>query len=137
MTGYEIRPIGRVESSLVDRANAPRQGTEGAPDAWLAIRPDFAEAMRDLGVDDEVFVLTWLHQADRDVLVVHPRDDIRNPEKGVFSTRSSDRPNPVGLHRVRVAAIADLRILVRGIEAVDGTPVVDIKPVIPSEADVA
>ena len=127
---YEVRPIGYVESPLVDPRNAPRQGTEGAPDAWLVFNPDVAEAARDLAVDAEVFVLTWLHQARRDVLAVHPRDDPRIPETGVFSTRSQDRPNPIGLHRVQIAAISGSRVLVRNLEAVDGTPIVDVKPVL-------
>jgi tRNA-Thr(GGU) m(6)t(6)A37 methyltransferase TsaA len=128
---YEIRPIGYVESPLVDRATAPKQGFEGAPDAWLVFNPEVAEGIRDLAVGTEVFVLTWLHQARRDVLAVRPRDDPRNPETGVFSTRSQDRPNPIGLHRVPIVALDGLRVLVRGLEAVDGTPVVDVKPVLP------
>jgi tRNA-Thr(GGU) m(6)t(6)A37 methyltransferase TsaA len=127
---YEVRPIGYVESPLVDPRNAPMQGTEGAPDAWLVFNPDVVEAARDLAVGAEVFVLTWLHQARRDLLAVHPRDDPRNPETGVFSTRSQDRPNPIGLHRVQIAAINGLRVLVRDLEAVDGTPIVDVKPVL-------
>ena len=127
---YAIRPIGRVESTLTDRETAPKQGIEGAPDAWLAFDPDVAEGIRDLAVGADVFVLTWLHRARRDVLAVHPLDDPRNPETGVFSTRSQDRPNPIGLHRVRVAAIDGLRVLVHGLEAFDGTPVVDVKPVL-------
>lgn len=129
-TSYEIRAIGYVESSLVDRETAPKQGNEGAPDAWLVFNSDVAEGLRDLAVGTDVFVLTWLHQAQRDVLSVHPRDDPRNPETGVFSTRSQDRPNPVGLHRVHVAAIDGLRVLVRDLEAFDGTPIVDVKPVL-------
>jgi tRNA-Thr(GGU) m(6)t(6)A37 methyltransferase TsaA len=127
---YEVRPIGYVESPLVDTRNAPMQGTEGAPDAWLVFNPEVVEAARDLAVGAEVFVLTWLHQARRDVLAVHPRDDPRNPETGVFSTRSQDRPNPIGLHRVQIAAINGPRVLVRDLEAVDGTPIVDVKPVL-------
>jgi tRNA-Thr(GGU) m(6)t(6)A37 methyltransferase TsaA len=127
---YEVRPIGYVESPLVDPKNAPMQGTEGAPDAWLVFNPEVVEAARDLAVGAEVFVLTWLHQARRDLLAVHPRDDPRNPETGVFSTRSQDRPNPIGLHRVQIAAINGLRVLVRDLEAVDGTPIVDVKPVL-------
>jgi len=129
-TRYEIRPVGHVESPLIDRASAPKQGFEGAPDAWLVFEPEVAEAVRDLAVGAEVFVLTWLHRARRDVLAVHPRDDPRNPETGVFSTRSQDRPNPIGLHRVRVAAIDGLRVLVHDVEAFDGTPIVDVKPVL-------
>jgi tRNA-Thr(GGU) m(6)t(6)A37 methyltransferase TsaA len=127
---YEIRPVGYVSSPLVAREGAPKQGFEGAPDAWLVFDPEVAEAIRDLAVGAEVFLLTWLHQAVRDVLAVHPRDDPRNPETGVFSTRSQDRPNPIGLHRVRIAAIDGLRVLVHDLEAVDGTPIVDVKPVI-------
>jgi len=130
MTRYEIRPIGHVESPVVDPRTAPKQGFEGAPDAWLVFDPVVADGIRDLAVGAEVFVLTWLHQARRDVLAVHPRDDPKNPETGVFSTRSQDRPNPIGLHRVQVAAIEGLRVLVRDLEAVDGTPVVDVKPVL-------
>jgi tRNA-Thr(GGU) m(6)t(6)A37 methyltransferase TsaA len=127
---YQVRPIGHVESPMVDPATAPKQGFEGAPDAWLVFDPDMTEAIRDLAVGTEVFVLTWLHRARRDVLAVHPRDDPRNPETGVFSTRSQDRPNPIGLHRVQVAAIDGTRVLVRDLEAVDGTPIVDVKPVL-------
>ena len=129
-TSYEIRPIGRIESSLVDREGAPKQGFEGAPDARLVFELGVSEGLRDLAVGDEVFVLTWLHRARRDVLAVHPRDDPRNPEIGVFSTRSQDRPNPIGLHRVRIAAIDGPRVLVRDLEALDGTPIMDVKPVL-------
>jgi tRNA-Thr(GGU) m(6)t(6)A37 methyltransferase TsaA len=127
---YQIRPIGYVESPLVDREGAPKQGFEGAPDAWLVFDPGVVEGIRDLAVGAEVFVLTWLHHARRDVLAVHPRDDPRNPETGVFATRSQDRPNPIGLHRVRIAAIDGRRVLVRDLEAFDGTPIVDVKPVL-------
>ena len=119
-----------MESPLVDREDAPKQGFEGAPDAWLVFDPEVAAAVGDLAAGDEVFVLTWLHRAARDVLTVHPRDDPRNPLTGVFSTRSQDRPNPIGLHRVQIVRIDGLRVLVRGLEAFDGTPVVDVKPVI-------
>ena len=129
-TSYEIRSIGYVESPLVDRESAPKQGSEGAPDAWLVFNPDVAEGIRDLAVGADVFVLTWLHQSRRDVLAVRPRDDPRNPETGVFSTRSEDRPNPIGLHRVHISAIEGLRVLVRDLEAFDGTPIVDVKPVL-------
>ena len=128
--GYELRPIGYVESALVEPGSAPKQGFEGAPEAWVVLDPAFAEGAVDLAAGDEVFVLTWLHRARRDVLAVHPRDDRGNPLTGVFSTRSQDRPNPVGLHRVTVAAIDGPRVLVRDLEAVDGTPVVDLKPVL-------
>jgi tRNA-Thr(GGU) m(6)t(6)A37 methyltransferase TsaA len=127
---YELRPIGHVRSPLTDPATAPKQGDEGAPDAWLVLDPEVAEGARDLAVGADVFVLTWLHRARRDVLAVHPRDDPRAPETGVFSTRSQDRPNPIGLHRVTIAAVDGLRLLARGLEAVDGTPIVDVKPVL-------
>ncbi len=127
---YEIRPIGRVESPVVDRETAPKQGFEGAPEAWLVFEPAVAEGIRDLAVDAELYVLTWLDRAERDVLAVHPRDDPRNPLTGVFATRSADRPNPIGLHRVRIAAIDGLRVRVRDLEALDGTPIVDVKPVL-------
>jgi tRNA-Thr(GGU) m(6)t(6)A37 methyltransferase TsaA len=129
-TAYEIRPIGYVDSTLLDRESAPKQGFEGSPEAWLVFNPDVAEGIRDFAVGAEVFVLTWLHLAQRDVLAVHPRDDPRNPQTGVFSTRSQDRPNPIGLHRVQIAAIDGPRVLVRDLEAFDGTPIVDVKPVL-------
>jgi tRNA-Thr(GGU) m(6)t(6)A37 methyltransferase TsaA len=125
-----VRCIGRVESPLVHRAEAPRQGDEGAPDAWLALDPAVAPAVRDLEAGQEVLVLTWLDRADREVLVVHPRDDPDRPPTGVFSTRSPDRPNPIGLHRVQVVAVEGTRLRVRHLEALDGTPVLDIKPVL-------
>jgi tRNA-Thr(GGU) m(6)t(6)A37 methyltransferase TsaA len=129
-TPYTLRPIGYVESPLVDHESAPKQGFEGAPDAWLVFDPGVAEGIRDLAVGTNIFVLTWLHRARRDVLAVHPRDDPRNPETGVFATRSQDRPNPIGLHRVLIAAIEGSRVLVRDLEAFDGTPIVDVKPVL-------
>ncbi|MCA1656005.1 MAG: tRNA (N6-threonylcarbamoyladenosine(37)-N6)-methyltransferase TrmO [Pseudonocardiaceae bacterium] len=129
----EVRPIGRVESPLTDRDTAPKQGDEGAPDAWLVFAPEFADGMRDLGPGTDLLVLTWLDRARRDVLVVHPRGDRTRPETGVFSTRSPDRPNPIGLHRVAVVAVDGLRVLVRDLEALDGTPVVDVKPVLGTE----
>jgi tRNA-Thr(GGU) m(6)t(6)A37 methyltransferase TsaA len=125
-----LRPIGVVHSVLEARSAAPRQGSEGAPDAWLEVHPWAAEALQGLGAGDEVIVITWLHQASRDVFKVHPRDDVRNPLTGVFATRSPDRPNPLGLHPVTVRAIDGHRLLVGPIEAIDGTPVVDIKPVL-------
>jgi tRNA-Thr(GGU) m(6)t(6)A37 methyltransferase TsaA len=127
---YEIRPVGVVESPLTDRASAPKQGVEGGPEAWLVFEPSVADAIRDLTVGDDVFVLTWLHQADRDVLAVHPRDDPATPLTGVFSTRSADRPNPIGMHRVRVVAVDGLRVSVTDLEAIDGTPIADVKPVL-------
>ena len=131
MTGpYTIRPIGYVESSLVEQGTAPKQGFEGAPDAWLVFDADLAEGIRDLRVGADIFVVTWLHRARRDVLAVHPRDDPRTPLTGVFSTRSQDRPNPIGLHQVQVVEIDELRVLVHNLEALNGTPIVDVKPVL-------
>ena len=127
---YELQPIGWVESPLVDRAVAPRQGNEGSPDAWLVLDARFTEALRDLRVGAEVIVLTWLDRARRDVLVVHPRGDATNPLQGVFNTRSPDRPNPIGLHRVRILAINGTRLQVSDLEALDRTPIVDLKPVL-------
>jgi tRNA-Thr(GGU) m(6)t(6)A37 methyltransferase TsaA len=133
--GYEVTPIGWVESPLVDRAHAPRQGDEGAPPAWLVFEPHVAEAIRDLAVGDEVVLLTWLDRARRDVLSTHPRGDPTRPRVGVFSTRSPDRPNPIGLHRVRVLAIEPLRIRVSDLEALNGTPILDVKPVLVSASE--
>jgi len=109
------------------------QGIEGAPDAWLVVDEGFAEASRDLRPGDDVFVLTWLDRGRRDVLRVHPRGDRSSSERGVFSTRSPDRPNPIGLHRVEIVEVDRTRIRVRNLEAVDGTPVLDVKPVLPCE----
>jgi tRNA-Thr(GGU) m(6)t(6)A37 methyltransferase TsaA len=130
MTGFHVKPIGWVESPLTDRAQAPRQGDEGAPDAWLVFEPAVADGLRDIAVGTEIILLTWLDRADRGVLVTRPRDDPRRPLTGVFSTRSPDRPNPIGLHRVRVLAAEGLRIHVQGLEALDKTPVIDVKPVL-------
>ena len=126
----ELCPVGRVESPLVDPADAPMQGAEGSPDASLVIDEEFADASRDLQPGDDVFVLTWLDRSRRDVLRVHPRGDRSNPERGVFSTRSPDRPNPIGLHRVEILVVEGTRIRVRNLEAVDGTPLLDVKPVL-------
>jgi tRNA-Thr(GGU) m(6)t(6)A37 methyltransferase TsaA len=133
-TPPELRPIGRVESPLVDPTTAPKQGHEGAPDAWIEFDPSVLDGVRDLHVGEEVLVLTWLDRARRDVLMVHPRDDPDTPLTGVFSTRSADRPNPIGIHRVQILEIDGARIQVRNLEALDGTPVVDVKPVL-SPAD--
>jgi len=122
-----------VESPLTERAQAPRQGDEGAPDAWLVFEPAFAEGIRDLAAGTDVLVLTWLDRADRDVLVTRPRDDPARSLTGVFSTRSPDRPNPIGLHRVQIVKTDGLRILVRPLEALDKTPVLDVKPVLDAE----
>lgn len=125
-----LRPIGALSSPIKTRRDAPRQGSEGAPDAWLDVHAWAADALDGLTVGDEILVITWFHRADRDVLRVHPRSDMRNPLTGVFATRSPDRPNPLGLHPVVVRAIDGHRLLVGPIEAIDGTPVVDIKPVL-------
>ncbi len=125
---YELAPIGVVESSLRDRADAPHQGDEGGPEAWLVFDPDVTDGIRDLAPGDEILVLTWFHRAERDVLRVRPRSDPNNPVTGVFSTRSPDRPNPIGLHPVTVVSVQDNRVRVRDLEAIDGTPIVDVKP---------
>jgi tRNA-Thr(GGU) m(6)t(6)A37 methyltransferase TsaA len=127
---FEVMPIGWVESPLTDPAAAPNQGDEGAPDAWLVIEPAVLEALDGVRVGDEVIVLTWLDRASRDVLRVHPRGDVSRAQQGVFSTRSPHRPNPIGLHRVEIASIDGGRARVRNLEAVDGTPIVDLKPVL-------
>ena len=130
MGGIELIPMGVVESSLTDPAQAPKQGREGAPDAWLVFEPAVLEALDGIRPGDRVVLLTWLHRARRDVLRVHPRDDVAVPMQGVFNTRSSERPNPIGLHEVEVLAIEGNRVHVRPLEAVDGTPIVDVKPVL-------
>ena len=127
---HELRAVGWVESPLTERSAAPKQGDEGAPEAAIVFDDAFEAAYRDLTAGSEVLVLTWLHQADREVLRVHPRGDPSNAEKGVFNTRSPDRPNPIGLHRVEIVAVDGPRIRVRDLEAIDGTPVVDVKPVL-------
>ena len=127
---YQLRPVGRVESPLTDRADAPKQADEGAPPARIVFRPEFRDAANDLRRGDEVLVLTWLHQGRRDVLYVHPRGDVNRPLTGVFSTRSPDRPNPIGLHAVWIEAVTENGITVHHLEAIDGTPVLDIKPVL-------
>jgi tRNA-Thr(GGU) m(6)t(6)A37 methyltransferase TsaA len=127
---FIVEPIGRVESPLVDRDQAPLQGDEGASDAWLVFEPGMREALRNLEVGTDVILLTWLDRARRDVLSVHPRGDLDRPREGVFSTRSPDRPNPVGLHRVTIVSIDDTRFRVKNLEALDGTPIVDVKPVL-------
>ena len=127
---YILQPIGWVESPLVDRDLAPKQGDEGAPDAWLVFEPSVRDGLRGLHAGTEVIVLTWLDRASRDVLLVHPRGDPARPTTGVFTTRSPDRPNPVGLHRVEIVAIDGARVRVRNLEALDGTPIVDVKPVL-------
>ena len=132
---YVLRPIGRVESPLVDPATAPKQGDEGSPEASLVFDQGVSEGLRDVQVGAEIILLTWLDRARRDVLVVHPRGDLARQEVGVFSTRSPDRPNPIGLHRVLVVAIDGTRMRVRNLEALDGTPVLDVKPVLGPQAE--
>ena len=129
-TRFEVTVVGRVESPLTDPAAAPKQGTEGAPDACLVFEPDVLDGLEGIEPGAQVIVLTWLDRARRDVLRVHPRDEPANPLQGVFNTRSQDRPNPIGLHPVEVLSVDGPRIGVRNLEAVDGTPVVDVKPVI-------
>jgi tRNA-Thr(GGU) m(6)t(6)A37 methyltransferase TsaA len=132
MSGDDLTlvPIGRVESPLADGADAPKQGFEGGPEAWLVLEPGVAEALGGLAPGARVIVLTWLDRADRSVLRVHPRDERSNPLRGVFSTRSADRPNPIGLHEVEVLEIDGTRVKVSDLEALDGTPVLDLKPVL-------
>jgi tRNA-Thr(GGU) m(6)t(6)A37 methyltransferase TsaA len=125
-----LRAIGTIRSALKTRAEAPKQGSEGAPDAWLEVSPLVAQGLDGLKVSDDIIVVTWLHKARRETLKVHPRSDRHRPLTGVFATRSPDRPNPLGLHRVSVRRIARNKLLIGPIEAIDGTPVVDIKPVI-------
>lgn len=127
---YEIHAIGIIRSELTDLANAPKQGDEGGYEAWLELIPQVADGLVGIQVGDELIVLTWLHQSQRDVLQVRPRSDLNRPLTGVFATRSPARPNPIGLHRVSVLQIDGLRLSVAPLEAIDGTPIVDIKPVL-------
>ena len=127
---FEVKAIGAVESPLKELDEAPKQGDEGAPDAWLRFDPRVRAGLDGLRPGDEVVLLTWLDRASRDVLRVHPRGDASRAEQGVFTTRSPDRPNPIGLHRVEILAVDGLRVRVSGLEAVDGTPLVDVKPVL-------
>ena len=127
---FYLRAIGVIRSTLKKRSEAPKQGSEGAPDAWIEIEPWASAGLHRMRVGDEIWVITWFHQGDRDVLQVHPRSDPKRALTGVFATRSPDRPNPLGLHPVRVLEIAGNRLRVEPIEAIDGTPVVDMKPII-------
>jgi len=131
-TDFTVHPIGRVQSPLISTADAPRQGDEGAPDAYLVLHPEVQAGLDGVAVGDEIIILTWLHEADRSLLRVHPRGDLSRPEAGVFSTRAPSRPNPIGLHRVRVLDIAGVRVHVSALEAIDGTPVIDLKPTLAS-----
>jgi tRNA-Thr(GGU) m(6)t(6)A37 methyltransferase TsaA len=126
----ELRPIGVIRSKLKERSQAPKQGSEGAPDAWLEVHPFAAQALDGVAVGDELVVLTWLHRADRDTFKVRPRSDPKRRLTGVFATRSPDRPNPIGLHQVTVRKISKQRLRIGPIEAINGTPVIDIKPVL-------
>jgi tRNA-Thr(GGU) m(6)t(6)A37 methyltransferase TsaA len=128
-----LAPIGEVESPLTDRESAPKQGDEGSPDAWLVFEPGVLDGLDGIRPGDQVLLLTWLDRADRDVLRVHPRGDPSRSPQGVFSTRSPDRPNPIGLHRVEVASIDGARVRVRDLEALDGTPILDVKPVLSAD----
>jgi len=125
-----LKPIGIIRSVLKERSKAPKQGSEGAPDVWIAVRPGFTQALDGLAAGDEIIVLTWLHRAHRDVLKVHPRSDPKRLLTGVFATRSPDRPNPIGLHEVTVRKVGKNRLRIGPIEAIDGTPVIDIKPIL-------
>jgi tRNA-Thr(GGU) m(6)t(6)A37 methyltransferase TsaA len=127
---FELTPVGHVRSPLTDRDAAPKQGDEGAPEAWIVFEPHLLAALEGIRAGDELMVLTWLDRADRGVLLVHPRSDPSRPLQGVFNTRSPDRPNPIGLHRVGVLAVEGQRFRVRDLEAIDGTPVLDVKPVL-------
>ena len=131
---YTIEPIGVVHSQLTDLEDAPMQGDEGAPEAWLELTPSAAPGLLGITAGDELILLTWLHRAERDVLQVHPRGDLKRPLTGVFATRSPDRPNPIGLHRVSVLEVAEQKLKVAPLEAIDGTPIVDIKPVLAASA---
>jgi tRNA-Thr(GGU) m(6)t(6)A37 methyltransferase TsaA len=130
MKSFKVKAIGRVESRLTDLGLAPRQPDEGAPEAWLVFEPEVLEALKSLRAGEEIILLTWLDRARRDVLSVHPRGDASRPEEGVFSTRSPHRPNPIGLHRVQIREVNGGRIKVQQLEAVDGTPILDVKPVL-------
>jgi tRNA-Thr(GGU) m(6)t(6)A37 methyltransferase TsaA len=129
-TPISLLPVGRVESPLTDAAAAPRQADEGAPPAWLAFDPGVADALEGLAVGDAIVVLTWFDRARREVLTTRPRNEAARAEQGVFGTRSPDRPNPIGLHTVRITAIDGTRVAVDALEALDGTPILDVKPVL-------
>ena len=129
----KLRPIGMIRSSIKNRKEAPKQGAEGAPDAWLEVKPFAARGYEGISAGDDLFLVTWLHHARRDTLEVRPRSDPRRALTGVFATRSPDRPNPLGLHRVTVRKVSKRRLRVGPIEVIDGTPVVDIKPVLSCE----
>ncbi|HEX7155192.1 MAG TPA: tRNA (N6-threonylcarbamoyladenosine(37)-N6)-methyltransferase TrmO [Thermoanaerobaculia bacterium] len=127
---FDLHPIGFVRSTLTDLATAPRQGDEGAPDAWIDVATGLGDALQGIAPGDALIVITWFHRARRDVLLTHPRNDPRNPLIGIFATRSPERPNPLGLHVVTVREVRGAALLVGPLEAIDGTPVVDLKPVL-------
>lgn len=135
MTHFSVKAIGTVRSPLTDLESAPRQGDEGAPEAWLEFDATVLDGLQGLKVGDTVLVITWLDRARRDVLSVHPRGDIRRPQEGVFNTRSPHRPNPLGLHRVEILAVEGTRLRVGGLEALDGTPIVDVKPLLSDDVN--
>ena len=134
-SSYTIKLIGIIHSSLTNREAASCQGQEGAPDAWLELDPTVAKGLAGIAVGEEIILITWLHQADRDILQVHPRRDANRPLTGVFATRSPDRPNPLGLHRVTILEIDGTRLKVGPLEAINGTPLIDIKPVLRQSSD--
>ena len=134
-SGYTIEPIGVIRSELTSREAAPAQGYDGAPDAWLVVNSTVAEGLEGIAAGDEIILITWFHEAHRDILKVHPRFDKNMPLTGVFATRSPSRPNPLGLHRVTVMEITAKGLRVGPIDAIDGTPVIDIKPVLPQSED--
>ncbi len=135
LNAYSLKPVGFVQSPLKSRRNAPRQGREGAPDAWVRIVPSALRGLEGISAGQDLILITWLHRARRNVLRVHPRGDKTSPLAGVFATRSPDRPNPLGLHRVTVLERVGDRLKVGPLEAIDGTPIVDIKPVLTKERD--
>lgn len=130
VASFEVKPIGRVEPPLTDLESASLQADEGAPEAWLVFEPEMLEGLLSVWLGDEVIVITWLDRARRDVLSVHPRGDTSRAQEGVFSTRSPHRPNPIGLHRVEITAIDGRRVRVRNLEVLDGTPIIDVKPIL-------
>lgn len=127
VAGFDVRIIGRVSSSLIDPGSAPRQADEGAPEAWLVFEPEVRDGLRGIRPSDRLILLTWLDRASREMLTVHPRGDESRPLQGVFSTRSPHRPNPIGVHPVEITAVDGLRLRVRHLEALDGTPIIDLK----------
>jgi tRNA-Thr(GGU) m(6)t(6)A37 methyltransferase TsaA len=132
---YLLEPVGYIRSPLTSLSDAPRQGDEGAPQAVLELHEAMREGLRGIDIGDELILLTWLHAARRDVLTLHPRNDANRPITGVFATRSSDRPNPIGLHPVRVLGLSESGLVVEPLEAIDGTPIIDIKPVLAANAE--